>query len=64
MLLLGEMPCASRWRLQLLARSAGGPTPACLQVKAWAKANGINDGAARSFNSWCLTLLVSEGVRV
>lgn len=27
-------------------------------VKAWAKAHGINDGAAHSFNSWCLTLVV------
>ncbi|KAG2492368.1 hypothetical protein HYH03_009316 [Edaphochlamys debaryana] len=27
-------------------------------VKVWAKAQCINDGAAHTFNSWCLTLLV------
>eukprot|EP00198_Chlamydomonas_reinhardtii_P006096 XP_001695432.1 predicted protein [Chlamydomonas reinhardtii] len=27
-------------------------------VKLWAKANGINDAASHTFNSWCITLLV------
>lgn len=31
---------------------------ACPQVKLWAKANGINDAASHTFNSWCITLLV------
>ncbi len=33
------------------------------QVKLWAKAHGINDGASHTFNSWCLTLLV-RAVRI
>jgi hypothetical protein len=30
------------------------------QVKVWAKAHSINDGASHMFNSWCLTLVVGD----
>ena len=41
--------------------AAGGltmmPVPR-LQIKAWAKAHGLNDASKGSFNSWSLTLMV------